>query len=221
MSVVLAIGDLHEPFTHRKYLSFCQRTRDAVKADKIVFIGDEIDGHAISYHEHNPDGLSPGDELKLAKRHLRKWFEAFPEARVCISNHGSLVYRKGKTAGLPSGVFKDYKEMYGAPEGWQWGLRFEIDGVLYIHGTGFSGAMGALKAAKEHRQSVVLGHSHSYGGVAYSACHRDLLFGLNVGCGISPSRYAFEYGRDFPARPTLGCGVIADGKRGHFIPMEM
>lgn len=221
MSVVLTIGDLHEPFTHRKYLPFIKDVAKQYQPDEVVLSGDEVDNHAISYHEHNPDGSSPGDELKRAKKKLRHWFDAFPNVKVCISNHGSLIYRKGATAGLPKGVFHGYKELYDAPEGWRWGLRWVIDGVQYIHGTGCSGQNGAIKAAQQHRMSTVIGHIHSHGGVLYSASHRDLLFGLNVGCGISPTAYAFEYGKDFAVRPTLGCGIVVDGKRGTFIPMEM
>lgn len=221
-SRVLAIGDKHEPFTHPRYLSFCKAVAKEYKCDTFVDMGDEVDWHAISYHETDPDGLSAGDEYKLAKEHLKAWFAAFPKVRVCISNHGSLVYRKGKTVGLPAVVFKPYKEMWSAPDGWNWDLRFEIDGVQYIHGMGFSGVNGAITAAKKHRQSTVIGHIHSHGGVLWSASHHDLLFGLNVGCGIDIKAYAFAYGKDFPERPTLGCGVVYDkGKRAEFIPMPM
>lgn len=219
---VLGIGDLHQPFTHKNYLRFCREVYKEYKCDTAVCLGDEIDGHAISYHETDPDGLSAGDELRMAKDKLKEWFVAFPRARVCVSNHGGLVYRKGKSAGLPEMVFKPYRELWGAPNGWDWDYRFEIDGVQYLHGMGFSGANGAITAAKQHRQSTVIGHIHSHGGVLWSASHRDLLFGMNVGCGIDIKAYAFAYGKDFAQRPTLGCGVVYDkGRRAEFIPMPM
>ena len=28
------------------------------------------------------------------------------------------------------------------------------------------------------------------------------------------------YGKPFPLKPTLGCGVVVDGSKGFFIPME-
>jgi hypothetical protein len=222
MSNVLAIGDKHGPFTHRNYLPFCKAVAKEYRCTETVDMGDEADNHGISFHEVDPDGLSPGDEMDKAEESLREWFGAFKNVRVCISNHGSLVYRKGKSSGLPSRVFKSYKELWKAPHGWDWNLRWEIDGVQYIHGMGFSGVNGAITAAKKHRQSTVIGHIHSHGGVLWSASHRDLIFGLNAGCGIDIKAYAFAYGKDFPERPTLGCGVVYDnGKRAEFIPMPM
>jgi hypothetical protein len=94
-----------------------------------------------------------------------------------------------------------------------------LDGVLYIHGEGFSGQNGAIKAAKEHRQSVCLGHLHSYGGVIYHKSRNGQIFGLNAGCLIDEHKYAFRYGKKMPGRPTLGCALIEDGVKGHFIPM--
>lgn len=221
MSRVLAIGDLHEPFTHPRYLKHCIDVGNRWKCDKVVFMGDEADNHAISYHEKNPDGHSAGHELAATKKKLAKWFTAFPVALVCISNHGSLFYRKGVTHGLPAEIFRSYAEIWGAPRSWRWELRHVVDGVQYIHGTGFSGQLGAVNAAKKHRQSTVIGHIHSHGGVLWSASNKDLLFGLNAGCGIDPTAYAFEYGKDFPERPTLGCGVVIDGKAAVFEPMKM
>lgn len=221
MSRVLVIGDLHAPFTHPRYLRHCIDVGNTYKCDRVVLTGDEADNHAISYHEKNPDGYSPGSELAKAKRVLSAWFAAFPRASVAISNHGSLFYRKGVTAGLPAEVFRSYAEIWGAPKTWRWELRHVIDGVQYIHGTGFSGQLGAITAAKKHRQSTVIGHIHSHGGVLFTASNHDLLFGLNAGCGIDIKSYAFEYGREFAERPTLGCGTVINGRSAAFHPMRM
>lgn len=221
MSRVLVIGDLHAPFVHKRYLRHCINIGNKYKCNKVVLIGDEADNHAISYHEKNPNGHSPGSELARAKRVLQAWFKAFPVASVCISNHGSLFYRKGVTAGLPAEIFRSYAEIWGAPDKWRWEIRHAIDGVQYIHGTGFSGQNGAITAAKKHRQSTVIGHIHSHGGVLWSATQKDIIFGLNAGCGIDIRAYAFEYGRDFPERPTLGCGVVLDGVKAIFEPLKM
>ena len=75
---MLIIGDTHEPFTHPQYLDFCKRTLDTFQCDTVFHIGDEIDNHAISYHEHNPNGLSPGEELIKAKKRMKLWYDAFP-----------------------------------------------------------------------------------------------------------------------------------------------
>jgi len=75
---ILIIGDTHEPFCHPRYLDFCKRQRDKYKPKHIVHIGDEVDNHAISYHEHNPEGYSPKDEADLAEERLHKWYKEFP-----------------------------------------------------------------------------------------------------------------------------------------------
>lgn len=216
------IGDTHEPFCHPDYRDFCYEVFNKFGCGHILHIGDEVDNHAISYHEANPDGHSPGKESDLAYENLQKWYKTFPEVKVCVGNHSALHRRKAKTHGLPERFIKTYEEAWGAPGGWKWALQWEIDDVLYTHGTGSSGQNGAINRARDNRQSTVIGHIHSFGGVLYSASDKDLIFGLNVGCGIDIRSYAMEYGKDFAKRPTLGCGVVLDGGRiGLFVPMSL
>ncbi|NDB62078.1 hypothetical protein EB001_27115, partial [bacterium] len=126
------------------------------------------------------------------------------------------------TSGLPSRFIKSYEDAWEAPKGWKWALEWEIDGVLYTHGTGSSGQAGAINRARDCRQSTVIGHIHSFGGVLYSSSDKDMIFGMNVGCGIDINAYAMEYSKPFPKRPTLGCGVVLDsGRIAIFVPMPL
>lgn len=218
---VLAIGDPHEPFAHAKYLDFVRQVYDEFGCDTVVFIGDVGDNHATSYHEHNPNGLSAGQELAKLQKKLKRWAEIFPTAYVCIGNHDEILFRKAVTHGLPNAAFKGLNEIYGTPDTWKWGLSWEIDNVLYQHGTGSSGENAHKTRALKNRQSTVIGHVHSHGGVSYMASDKDLIFGMNVGCGIDIKSYAMLYGRDFANRPTLGCGVVLSGKHAFFIPMDL
>ena len=68
----------------------------------MIFIGDLIDSHGWSYHEHDPDGMSAGDELNLAINQIKDWYHAFPDADVCVGNHDRMHARKMFTAGVPS-----------------------------------------------------------------------------------------------------------------------
>lgn len=216
------IADTHAPFTHPDYLEFCSQVFDKFDCGTIVHIGDEVDNHAISYHEHDPDGHSPGREAELAQLELNRWFARFPEVKVCIGNHSALIHRKAVTHGLPSKFLKSYEEIWNAPKGWQWALEWDIQGVLFQHGTGSSGKTAHELRASANRQSTVIGHIHSHAGVKYMASKKDLIFGMNVGCGIALDAYAFAYGRPFPIRPILGCGVVLDGGRlAAFIPMNL
>lgn len=187
----------------------------------MVCIGDEIDAHAISFHSHDPDGFSAGMEHAEAIDELQKLYKLFPNVNVCVSNHTARPFRKALEHGIPKAFIRDYEDFMKAPKGWKWADHWEIDGVLYIHGEGFSGQNGAITAASKHRQSVVIGHIHSFGGVHYSASRNDLIFGLNSGCLIDFKAYSFNYARSGANRPTLGCGVVIDGKEALFVPLNL
>ena len=101
MSRVLVPGDLHLPFTHPKYLAFCKDVRRVWKTKEVVFIGDQVDAHALSFHEHDPDGMSAGDEKRAAKAGIAEWYKAFPKAKVCIGNHDARTIRLARKAGIP------------------------------------------------------------------------------------------------------------------------
>lgn len=215
------IGDTHIPFMHKDYISFLKKTFKAWKVDRIVHIGDVVDNHALSYHEHDPDGWSAGHEHDLAQEGMEELYQAFPKMDVVLGNHDKLPERKAKTYGLAKRLIKSFKEVWKAPEKWVIHPgEVEIDGVIYNHGTGNSGKNAALNLAMAKMQSVVIGHVHTFGGVQ-TIRGKEHIFGLNVGCGIDESAYAFEYAKFHKYRPTLGCGIVIDGKIGHFIPMEV
>ena len=162
---VLVIGDTHEPFCHPGYKNFCYEVANKFQCSEVVHIGDEVDNHAISYHESKPDGHGAGREADLAQAAMYKWYKTFPNVKVCIGNHSALHKRKAQTSGLPERFIKSYEQAWDAPKGWKWALEWEIDGVLYTHGTGSSGQAGAINRARDARQSTVIGHIHSFGGV--------------------------------------------------------
>lgn len=214
------VGDLHIPFVHPRYLEFIEDVFDAWSVDKIYLIGDVVDGHALGFWEHDPDGLSAGSELDEAVKLIGQWHMRLGEATVTIGNHDARHIRTAKKAGIPSRYLKSYSDIFGTPS-WRWLLADECQGVLYEHGTGSSGKFAAFNRAVQKRRSVVIGHCHTGGGVLYHANESDRIFGLNVGCGIDVERYAFEYGRPFPVRPTLGCGIVIDGTHAFFEPMPI
>jgi predicted phosphodiesterase len=206
---VLIIGDTHFPFVKKGYLDFCLDIKRRVKCEQVVHIGDLCDNHAISYHEHDPNGRSPIDEMTEADKHLKEWFKAFPSLFLCKANH-DLVDRKARTEGLPDRLFKPFRDIWKLPRGWKNEFAFEIDNVRYQHGTGYSGDNAHLKAAYNNRQSSVIGHTHANAGVGYIANEKDCIFGMNVGCGIDKDTYAMNYGRDFKKKPIISCGVVTD-----------
>jgi len=116
------IGDTHEPFCHPDYRDFCYEVFDRFGVSDIVHIGDEVDNAALSYHEKLTD---------------------MPNAES-VGNHSALPFRQATTAGIPKRFLKSYEEIWNAPKGWKWELNWEIDNVIYEHGTGSSGARAAV-----------------------------------------------------------------------------
>jgi len=214
------IGDSHLPFSHKHYLSFCYQTFKKNKCTNIIHIGDLVDNHAISYHEHDSDGMSAEDEMVETDKHLKKWFKAFPKLKLCRGNHDRMVDRKGKTSCLPKRVFKKFRDIWDLPVGWTDGWFFNIDGILYKHGTGYSSKYAHIQCAYDNRMNSVIGHCHSILGVEYLENEQDRIFGMSVGCGIDVKSYAMAYQKDFRRRPILGLGmVLEDGKFPIAVPM--
>lgn len=209
-SNVLVIGDLHAPFMLEGYLEFCQAMQKQFNCGTVVQIGDLTDGHSFSYHESDPDGMSVGTEVDVAREQLDKLFYMFPKAYCTLGNHDMLPYRKAKTSGLSKTFMRSINDIWGAPDTWKFVNEVEIDGVLYTHGTGSSGPSAAFQRAKDSRTNLVMGHTHSFTSVQYSASHRDLLWAMQVGCGIDNTAYAFEYGSNFAKKPIISCGVVLD-----------
>lgn len=219
-SVILCWPDQHEPFGHKDAYRFLKAVKKKYKPTTVVNQGDLEDWHSISMHDHDPDGLSPGNELKKLRKKLKPFFKLFPKVKVCTSNHGSLPYRKAFKHGLPKDLIKSYRDILQAPQGWEWADFWEIDGIIFEHGDPFTGASGAMKCAEQNMQSTVIGHIHSFAGIQYSANSRHLIFGFNTGCLIDKDLYAFAYAKKIKRKPILGCGIIIDGVP-LFVPMKL
>lgn len=217
---ILVIGDTHIPFEHKNYLEFCKETQKRFKCEKVVHIGDLVDNHALSYHEHNPNGFSPLEELKKTKQTVSKWIQAFPELYLCKGNHDVLVDRKAITFGIPEAYVRSFEQVLGFPNDWSYEWKHYLLGICFEHGTGYSGQYPHLNIAKNNRCKTAIGHCHSVAGVEYIANDKDVIWGLSTGCGIDRMKYAFWYGKDFKNKPILSCGVVLEnGKEAHCIPM--
>lgn len=216
MSRVLIIGDVHEPVSHPGYLAFCRDLRNTYRCDKVVFIGDIADWHAISFHAHHPEAPGPKDEYELAKSCIQKWNAAFPQATVCIGNHDERVYRLAESVNIPAYLIKDYTETWGTKR-WEWIHDIIIDDVYYFHGINTAGMYPAFNSMKKQLMSVVQGHVHSAAGIKWLANPNRRIFGMDVGCGVDDKAVAFAYGKHQQQRSILGAGVVLDGIPFHHI----
>ncbi len=213
------VGDIHAPFNHPLYLDFCCDVFAAWGVNTIHFIGDVVDAHALSFWEHDPNGLSAECESEAAAVEVSRWYKTFINSNVSIGNHDERQFRTARKAGMPDRFIRPYEDVWRTPK-WDWQFQHFYDDVLYEHGTGSSGKDAAMNRAIQKRSSIVIGHVHSYAGVKYHANESSRVFGLNVGCGIDVTSYAAAYGKNFPIRPVLGCGVVIDGTP-YFEPMPI
>ena len=209
MSRVLVIPDLHLPVAHSEALRFCVDIYNQWSCDRVVFIGDVVDHHAISFHSKNPNCPSAAHEYDMVREQLYQWRDTFPVAAVTIGNHDNRPQRVAEDAGMPDVYMRNLKELWETPL-WRWDYSIEIDDVYYFHGIG-GGKTPALNKANTMGMSVVMGHCHSVFGTHWGAGPKKRWFGCDCGCLIDNEAWQFAYGKHMSKKPILGCAVVIDG----------
>jgi len=208
---ILIISDPHFPYQHPDLLAFLRACNAKFRPDRVVCVGDEADKHAMSFHDHDPDLASAGDELKQTRRALRPLYKLFPKMDILESNHGSMVYRKGKHFGIPKDYLRSYQEVLQAPEGWVWHdeliLQTVQGPVMFRH----QFKKDPLIHAQQMAMSIVQGHFHEDFDIQYVSSPHRLLWAMTVGCLIDKQSLAFAYNKTNTKRPIIGTGVIING----------
>jgi predicted phosphodiesterase len=220
MKTVLAIPDIHFPAHHPDVFDFLKAIKAKYKPTDVICLGDEIDAAALGEWDKDPDAPGAGAELTQSILQLKKLYAIFPNVKVCVSNHTDRIYRRAFKAGLPKRLMRTYREILEAPKGWSWSEYWEVDGIRYEHGEGFSGQQGAIKAAMQNMQPTVIGHLHSHAGIQYYANAKYLIWGFNAGCLIDHKNPAFNYAKNTKAKPIIGVGIIMN-RIPLFVPMTL
>lgn len=211
---IVVMPDLHAPYHHKHALAFMTMVRDKYRPDLVINLGDEVDNHAMSFHDSDPDLMSAGDELTASQKTMTALNTIFPHMLLCDSNHGSMKNRKAKAHGFPAAMIKSYRDVL-FPEGggkrWQWAenwrVRTPMGEVLFKHQ-----ASGAILIDASHNQcNLVVGHHHGKFTVEYGASSARLYWGAFLGCLIDKDSLAYAYGKHTMYKPILGCGVIING----------
>lgn len=210
MSRVLVVGDLHIPWERKGYFRFCCDLYEQWGCDTVVFIGDVVDSHAVSFHKKHPDMPGALQEYKQAKEQVQRWYKRFPHAVVTIGNHDERVIRVAREHGIPDVYLKSYQSNWGT-KNWQWKKDHVINNVYYYHGTGQGGEYPAANAVRKMLMSSVLGHNHTASGIKYFANPANRFFACDVGCGIDDKEMAFAYAINNKRRSILSAAVIIDG----------
>jgi hypothetical protein len=208
-------------------LEFCRYVKRHFKIPdaNCICVGDETDQHFGGMYPKDPNvPLSASSELEQARDTLRKWYAAFPEMKLCISNHGTRWVRKATAAEIPSQLLRAYEEIIQSPPGWKWQKhwRFETKYPFLVeHGDDWGGQYPHRMAAIHNGVSTVMGHHHSIAGIEHIKTTGMRVWGFVTGCLVDVESFAFEYGKKYKFKPLLGIGVILDsGKMPIWVPYE-
>ncbi len=204
---------MHIPYSHPDLVAFLRAVNKKYKPTRIICVGDEADKHAMSFHDSDPDLMSAGDELKKTIKMLKPIYKLFPRMDLVDSNHGSMVYRKGKAHGVPRKYIKDYGDILEAPLTWKWSNTLTItlpnkQKLFVCHGMQKNG----LKLASTMGQNIVQGHFHSTFDIQYGSSPSQLYWAMGVGCLIDDESLAFHYNKVTPSRPIIGLGMVIDSQ---------
>ena len=215
-SCILVIPDQHAPYEHPDALDFLIAVAAKYRPTRVINLGDEVDNHALSFHDSDPNLDSAGTELLKAQRFVKKLATIFPFQEICHSNHGSLVYRRALKSGIPVEYIKSYRDILfpeGGGEGWSWheAIRTTLpNGQIVQFQHQVSGDL--MANASHERCSLVLGHEHGRFEIEHRASKAALYWGAYAGCLIDHKSLAFAYGKLFPRKPLIGCMVIVDSQ---------
>lgn len=216
-SRILFISDMHIPYHHSGLLPFLAGLKLRYNPTRVICLGDELDKHAMSFHDSDPDLLSAGDELRASLPVIAEVYKLFPEMDIIDSNHGSMVHRKAKHHGIPRSYIKSYNEVLGVGDGWVWHNDLTIilpatdvlpEQKVYIH---HGKSAEAIKTSQAMGMSHVCGHYHESFGIRYWANPNGRYFAVNAGCLIDDESYAFSYNNVNLKRPFIGTALIIDG----------
>jgi hypothetical protein len=221
-SRILVIPDLHFPYCHVDALDFLHKIKKTINPTRIICLGDELDYHAMSFHDSDPDLDSSGTELVKGLGYIDTLHELFPKMDLLHSNHGSMAYRKAKHHGMPRHLLKSYNDVLGVSiDDWRWHELIVV--VLpngrkckFVHGV----STNILAASQSIGMSLVQGHHHSLFELRYWDAGEGLHFGITSGCLIDNTSMAFAYNKLHKTRPLMGVTLI-ENSLPQLIPMML
>ena len=208
-SRILCIPDLHFPYCHPDALDFLAKVKSKLQPTRIICGGDELDYHAMSFHDKDPDLDNAGTELLKAIGYIETLKNLFPEMDLMESNHGSMAYRKAKHHGFPRHLLKSYNEVLGVDHNWRWHDRLIItlpngNKCLFAHSLGAN----VLGASQSVGMSLVQFHHHSQFELRYWQVGTTLHFAVTSGCLVDDKSLAMAYNKYTIKRPIMGVTFI-------------
>lgn len=200
-SPYLLISDLQVPFESPKALEFCKYVKRHYKIpdDQVFNVGDEVDQYwGGLYKKSIVANHTALQEIQESIRSLRAWYDAFPEMKLCTSNHGDRWLRKALEADIHPAMLRDYREVLQAPKSWIWRKNWITKSkhpFLIEHGDDYGGEYPHIVAMQDNGISVAIGHHHSKAAITYRKTKGFDGWGAVIGCLIDEESYAFEYAK--------------------------
>lgn len=199
------------PYSGKVYCVTVPSGMIMVRIDSHVLITGNCDGHSLSFHDHDPDLPSAGDEIRLALKYVSDLKSIFPEMDVLESNHGSLIWRKAMTHGIPRWYIKSYNDFLGVGDDWRWSYDLTValpnGQKCYMH---HGKSSEVIKLSQQMGMCAVQGHYHEKFKIDYWGNPNGLFWGLQAGCLVDDSALAFNYNNVNIKRPIVGTGLIID-----------
>ncbi len=212
-SRILCVSDLHIPAHHPQAFDFLKLLNKTIRPQIVVNGGDELDKHALSMHDSDPDLPSAGDELRISKKYIWELKKIFPKMTLLHSNHSSLIYRRALKHGMPKAYLRSYNEFLEVDNQWKWvdDLNLKLsDGseCYFTHGMASEG----LKLAMQYGKNVCQFHFHSKFQIQYFSNPDNLVWSLQCGCLTKQSNLNFLYSKNHRLRFVIGTGAIINGQ---------
>ena len=220
---ILLFSDVHIPYQHPRFFEFMQKViKKKGPFSRVICLGDLPDQYNFSKFVKHPEAESAMEELKRARKEIKKLARIIPELDYIVGNHESRIYKRAAENSFFAPLIKALPEIYEFPEGWKIIKPIVQRDLMVVHGdeVAVKGSDIPRQFNRVLQKNVIHGHFHAEAGVRYFNNNDKTNWVLSLGCTVNRNAYAFDYGNKFGSRfGVLGCGVLIDGVP-HFIAME-
>ena len=206
---ILAIGDVHSPWTAKEFLPALIKTTKQYRPDSFIIGGDLIDSLAINNHGAPADAPDATTEFKLAQKSIRSIADVIGNkpCRYIVANHEMRITRMASTLRIPSMCIKTLQEIFILPKHWQLAREFIVDGVYYTHFK--SGTPGRL--ALSMGMPAMQFHQHSKFSLEYFTTASRTLWQAQGGSWADEDTLAFAYAKDTLQKSVRGFFIVDHG----------
>lgn len=213
---ILAIGDVHAPFTNLASLRRVTQIAKDLKPEIIVQVGDALDMYSWGRWPRTLNLMTPAKELELGKKIIYQMWDdlkkAAPKAKCfqMIGNHDERPIKKLIDKAPELEFLYKVEAIFDLPRGVELSKcerdELIIDDICFMHG--FRSKLG--DHAAHNRMNTVCGHSHR-GGVVFERLGEKTIWELNCGYLAAEHTTPLSYGKQRTiSKWTQGCGYITE-----------